>query len=224
MLKIPNVKATMKHTVKTLKAALTKLAAKYKSRRSFNGAVSKKFPFIDDGVFRRVHDAGTFVIKVRQHENDSDFDDWQIDDANTDEMCMYDNLVAEAPSVAFFVLAPVYLALPNGHDAIIMPKVSVVANDEHFGHVIGTDEDCCDLRDYIANHMSPLMYEQFVFITDSFSDMHDGNIGWDAATGRVWCIDYNLGSEGDSSDPHVRKMANMVMKRVIRSTRKKKAA
>jgi hypothetical protein len=214
----------MKHTIKTLEVALKALAAKHKSRKGFNHAVGKKFGFINDGAFRCVYDAETYVIKLRQHENRSSFDDEDIDMANEQEAQNYEELMVEAPSVAFFVLAPIYIALPNGHDAILMRKVSVVANDEHYADIMGSDDECYGLNDYAAKHFTDLMQEQLEFITGSFCDSHDNNIGWDMATGRVWFIDYNHGANTCEREPDSRREAKRLVKRVTQSSRKAKAA
>ena len=116
-----------------------------------------------------------------------------------------------------------YYVLPNGHDVVLMQKVSVISNDEDF-------RDYCDhsgdgeLCDYVTSKFTPLMKEQYKFITRAFADSHDGNIGWDFKTNRVWYIDYNHGVDcGESSDGNRRK-ATRIMKRVTQSNRKAAAA
>jgi hypothetical protein len=212
----------MKHTIKTLEAALKKLAAKHKTRKGFNHAVGRMFDFINDGAFRQVYDAGTYVIKVRNHKKLFRLNDEDIDMANKVEAQNYKDLMVAAPSVAFFVLAPIYIALPNGHDAILMRRVSVCAGDDHYKDAL--ESECYDMDDYADKYFTDLMKEQMEFITGAFRDAHDDNIGWDMATGRVWFIDYNNGVDTCERSPDSKRYAKRVMQSVIRSSAKAKAA
>lgn len=216
----------MKHTVKSLEAKLIKLAKAYKGRRSFNRAVKKQFPYINDGAFRIVCDAGNYAIKIRHAEEQGCFDMDDIDSANEQEADNYQRLMEQAPAVAFFVLAPIYIPLANGHDAILMRKVSVISNDKEFGDAIGETQDdgveIYGLDDYVLHRFTPLMRQQYDFITATFSDSHDDNIGWDFPSQRVWYIDYNHGAGTGEDENHRR--AQRIMKRVTQSGKKAKAA
>ena len=102
--------------IATIEAALKTLASKYKTRKAFNRAVQKQFPFINEGAFRLACDAGDYVIKLRRDKPyyGSDFSIEDIRESNEVEAQNYESLMEQAPAVAFFVLAPVYIVLQIG--------------------------------------------------------------------------------------------------------------
>jgi hypothetical protein len=215
----------MKHTIQTLEAALKVISKKYKGREAFNRAVARKFPFINGGAFRQVYDGGDYIIKVVRTDNPGGFEQEEIDEANVCEAQNYCELMLEAPAVAFFVLAPIHLHLSNGHDAVLMRKVSVISTDKDYLHAIQNDSDeVCTLLDYAREFFPKLMLDQYNFIRTAFHDAHADNIGWDMATGRVWFIDYNHGANCCERSPDSKRKAKRVMKSVIRSSAKAKAA
>lgn len=158
-------------------ATLKELATKYKSRSGFNRAVGKMFGEIGEGAFRRVHTDGAYAIKIRLTPTEASncVEPEELDSANEDEMVSYIQIAKHAPDVAYFVLKPTYISLPNDHDAVLMKRVDAEPTE------------CIDT--IVDSH--PMMRKQYDFILDTFNDAGDTNIGWDTRSKRMWYLDLN---------------------------------
>lgn len=188
----------METTIASITATLKELSGKYKSRAGFNKAVGCTYKRIGEGAFRIVYAADDYVIKLRRSVKRRG-DDWtsqQITEGNSSEHIAYQTMLENAPSLAFFALAPVYLVLDNRHDAIIMPRVSTHSEDEHF-NLVDAEEGGIGLDEYTSRFFTRIMRDQYSFINNNFGDSHCGNIGWDMKAQRVWFIDLNFEHNDD---------------------------
>src|SRR6185369_13178317 len=101
-------------TKKSIITTLRKLSKRHPTRKGFNSAVGKMFPKIGEGAFRKVYDAGEYVIKLRHTWHDGMYyDKEEIDSGNRIEMNVYRQIAKHAPSVAYFVLKPIHVKFPN---------------------------------------------------------------------------------------------------------------
>ena len=160
-------------------ATLTKLASATKSRKTFNQSVAKEFGTkLGSGAFRVVYAAGDTVIKLRRHSprNDGRFDMDRINPSNQEESDAYSSF--EDAIMAHFILKPTYVALPNGHDAILMDKVDFVWGE------LDWDEQ----MEYAKKN--PKIHDQIQIINEVFQDGHDHNVG--VKGDRAYLIDFNL--------------------------------
>lgn len=192
---------------------LRRLAKKHPTRKRFNSAVDKVFPNIGEGAFRKVYDADEYVIKLRHVWHDGMYyDKEEIDSGNWIEMDVYKQIARQAPSVAYFVLKPIYVKFSNTHDAIIMPKVEteMTVDEELLEYDKNGNSD-------MIEHFTPKMKLQYKFIDKAFKDGGDSNMGWDMKKERVWYLDLNYEAD-DANDLFC---CRAVAKRRAKALRKK---
>lgn len=208
----------METTIASITATLKELSGKYKTRAAFNKAVGRTYQQIGEGAFRIVYAADDYVIKIRRVRRRGG-DDWtmrQINEGNSSEHIAFQTMLENAPSLAFFALAPAYLVLDNRHDAIIMPRVSTHSEDEHFNLVDAEEGGIC-LDEYVSRFFTGIMRDQYRFINNNFGDAHEGNIGWDLKAQRVWFIDLNF--EHDDDYCRLERKASKLVEKVSTATK-----
>jgi hypothetical protein len=172
----------------TIIANLTKMVKVAKNdRNTFNKMVQGYYGDpIGAGAFRKVFDAGDFVVKLRRVKPfwDNPFPMSQIHTSNADEAKGYRSLRRNWKYLSGFVLKPLYVELPYGHDAIIMPKVERTCRDLENEH---GDE----WRSFAVEEgeWSPILDAQYCFVTECFNDSHDANLGY--IGNRLYLIDIN---------------------------------
>jgi hypothetical protein len=179
-----------------------KIAANSKGRKMILKNMRKKFDELGHGVFRTVFNVGGVAVKIRNPEPGEcwgSFSQRECDNSNRDEYNAYRSLASDYPSLAMCVLKPTYLKLANGHDAILMPLVSVL------------DDDTEDLYDAEFPGFTRNMKRQYEFITNHFRDAHDHNIGWSVEEDRVWIIDMNVSHNNYDEDSE--RQAKRLLKR-----------
>lgn len=194
----------MSMSLDTIRSTLETLARTTRSMETFNGATGSVFPMLDSGSYRVVFDAGDYVIKLRKPEGTWSKD--MMHNGNCIERRNWMNLPSE---MQFFVLEPIYMVLPNGHDAIVMRKVNVT-------HTAKSG------RWWLS--WTPAMNMQHRFILNTFIDSHERNIGWDVTTERVWLIDYNHGANLECRDNERSSDAKNIIKQYSSSRSYRKAA
>jgi hypothetical protein len=157
---------------------LKKLAAAFPERADFNREVLRAFKKIGQGAFRIVVDGGDVVIKLRRATpwRENSFPMKEIDSSNRDEAIAYTKLLKKNPDLATFVLKPTLVKLPNGHNVILMEKVTVWGKMRY------------ETRSKIEENDNYL-HDQIQVIQSTFSDSHDNNVG--IKDGRAYLIDFN---------------------------------
>lgn len=181
-------------------ATLVKLAKAHPKRADFNRSLKEAFGKpLGSGAFRTVFAADKeTVIKVRRSRpNGSGFRMCDIQDSNREEAEAYEQLVDEDPIFAQFVLPPIYIALPNNHDAVMMKRVE---------KVWGKLSQCVREK---HERDDTLIGRQYRIISNVFEDSHWDNIG--IMGNRVFLIDMNQGFYGKHWRDAFREMAINVL-------------
>jgi hypothetical protein len=196
----------MKHTLTSIRRLLRQAATVYPDRESFNNAITDIAPVIGNGSFRFGADFGDYVVKLRHIDNrhNDNFGMVHIDSSNKTERKEWLKLSKRLPAVAQFVAMPIYVKLPNGHDAVIMKRYEVCELLEKNGEKYYSDIP--------FGKFSDTMKEQLRFVRTVFTDGHDGNVGWDFKTQRVYLIDFNFSGTGGGWIPCIETEAKRILK------------
>jgi len=157
-----------------------------KGRKKFITEMEKSFTFIGEGAFRLVFASNDFVIKVRRHKPDEDcgFSQRQINSSNQDETNGYEELSSDWEHLPGFVVKPILVELPHGHDVVIMERVTPIRS------LVDDGEEADDsIIELLETNRRQLL--QFQFLQETFMDSHSGNLGINKA-GNVVIFDFNI--------------------------------
>jgi hypothetical protein len=186
---------------------LKKISRKYRSAKGLVRAADKEFNLLGSGSFRHMYatpdEKWVFKLQRYEEQDDSGFGLEDISKSNAAEAESFENLLVDYPSLSAFCLAPSYHVLPNGHDVIFMPKVSMYAK---LGYTY-------------QENMPALEQAQIEIIRMYLPDSHENNIGYTQESWgkRFYLFDLNWGCISEESDEGNREAAK-VLKRIDRLT------